>query len=126
MTKAKILVVEDDIDIRRNMQRLLEGEGYIVILAENGQVALEHLQSTEELPSVILLDLMMPVMDGFEFREAQGQVSKLAKIPVIILTADGHIDEKRIRTGAAAALRKPTSIEVILDTIERVINSRAS
>ena len=121
----KILVIEDDRDLRRNMQRLLEGEGYIVVLAENGLVALDHLQNTTEFPDLILLDLMMPIMDGFQFREAQERSLEFGAIPVVILTADGHTDEKRMKTGAVAALRKPASVSSILDTITKVLNIRA-
>lgn len=119
MTK-KILVVEDDRDIRRNMQWLLESEGYFVELAENGQVALDKLQTANDLPGLIILDLMMPVMDGFQFREAQESDSRLAPIPVAIMTADGHVEEKKTRVGARAALRKPPDIDAILKIVEEL------
>lgn len=119
----KILLVEDDRDLRTNMQRLLEGEGYTVVLAENGQVALDYLQTTTDFPAVILLDLMMPVMDGFQFREAQEKNSKFGAIPVIVLTADGHVEEKGMRTGAIAALRKPASVDAILNVIEKTVGT---
>ena len=117
---AIVLVVEDDKDIRKNMNRLLTLEGYRVVLAENGQVALDFLQSAVELPSLIILDLMMPVMDGFEFREIQATQSKFAKIPVIIMTAEGHINEKKMRTHASDAIRKPADIDTILQAVKKV------
>lgn len=115
-----ILLVEDDEDIRRNMKSLLEDEGYRVELAENGQLALDYLNSSPKLPAMIILDLMMPVMDGFQFRQIQQGDARLGHIPVAIMTADGHIDEKRLRTRANAALRKPADIEDILDVVSRL------
>jgi CheY-like chemotaxis protein len=119
----RLLVVEDDRDLRRNMQSLFESEGYLVDVAENGQVALDFLIQATELPEVILLDLMMPVMDGFQFRDAQVQIPKFASIPVIVLTADGHIEEKKVRSRATAALRKPADVELILSTVEKLTAS---
>jgi len=115
----KILVVEDDKDIRRNMQLLLESEGYTVEVAENGQVALDLLIRGSFIPTLIVLDLMMPVMDGFEFREAQEKVAAIAKIPVVIMTADGHVEEKKQRVGAVAGLKKPANIDDILDMVKK-------
>jgi CheY-like chemotaxis protein len=116
---SKVLVVEDDRDIRRNLKRLLELEGYVVEVAENGKVALDSLNTAAVLPSVIILDLMMPVMDGFAFREEQRKVDRLAHIPVAIMTADGRIDEKKRLTKANAALKKPADVADILMVMEQ-------
>jgi CheY-like chemotaxis protein len=116
---AKILIVEDDRDIRKNLKRLLEMEGYGVDVAENGQIALDLLQASLELPSLILLDLMMPVMDGFQFRELQQKSARLVLIPVIIMTAGGNVEEKKIATGAQGALRKPADVEAILEMVKK-------
>ncbi|MEZ0392420.1 MAG: response regulator [Pseudobdellovibrionaceae bacterium] len=120
MATKTILVVEDDKDIRRNLKALLESEGYLVEVAENGQIAIDFLAQATDLPNLIILDLMMPVMDGFEFREKQDQIARIASIPVAIMTADGHVEEKKFRTGAAAALRKPADIEDILATVKQL------
>ncbi len=120
MTAPRILIVEDDRDIRRNLKDLLEFEGYLVDLAENGQVALDFLNAATDLPTAIILDLMMPVMDGFQFREHQENIPRIADIPVAIMTADGHIDEKKLRTGALAALRKPADADAILSVLEQL------
>lgn len=117
---AKLLVVEDDADIRRNLKRLFESEGYSVEIAENGKIALEALMNSADLPSVIILDLMMPIMDGFEFREEQEKIARISSIPVVIMTADGHIDEKKMRTKASAALKKPADAVIILDTVAKL------
>lgn len=123
---ARILVIEDDRDIRRNMGLLLETEGYSVDLAENGQVALQFLNSVGDLPELIILDLMMPVMDGFQFREEQEKSARISNIPVIIMTADGHVEEKKIRTNATATLKKPADINAILNTIESILTNNKS
>lgn len=120
MIAKKILIVEDDRDIRRNVKALLESEGYDVSVAENGHVALEVLAAMQALPSMILLDLTMPVMDGFEFRARQVATARIAAIPVAIMTADGNVEEKKQRIRAAAALRKPADIDEILDVVQRL------
>lgn len=119
MMDPRILIVEDDRYIRKALARLLESEGYVVDVAENGQQALDNLHQAAELPQLIILDLMMPVLDGFQFRERQARLPRLAGIPVVIMTADGHIDAKKMRIGAVAALRKPADVEEILKTVKQ-------
>jgi CheY-like chemotaxis protein len=118
---ARILVIEDDKDIRKNLKALLESEGYTVDLAENGQIALDLLNKSTDLPDLIILDLMMPVLDGFQFRDAQEKIARIAVIPVVIMTADGHTDEKKYKVGAKAALRKPADVEAILTMVKQNI-----
>ena len=115
----KIFVVEDDEDIRDSLIELLGGEGYEVTTAENGQIALDHLCSTPQLPDLILLDLMMPIKDGYQFCIEQALNSKIAQIPVIIMSAHGHIKEKRERINARAYLKKPVDIDEIIETVKR-------
>ncbi len=85
-TDEHILVVEDDRDLRDSLCEALELEGYVAVCAENGQAALRHL-ATGARPCLILLDLMMPVMDGWTFREEMMKDASLATIPVIVMTA---------------------------------------
>ena len=120
--KKKILVVEDDPDIRLNLKLLLEGEDYSVEVAENGRVALERLNDGE-LPNLIILDLMMPVMDGFKFRELQQQDIRLAAIPIMIMTADAHINAKQASIGARAAVKKPTDALSILEMVDDLVSN---
>jgi CheY-like chemotaxis protein len=114
----KILVVEDDADIREVLVQVLEFEGYQVITAENGREALERL-SNAELPGLILLDLMMPVMDGWRFREAQLSNTKISGIPVVVLSADGNLQQKAATIHAAGYLKKPVELETLLNTVGR-------
>ena len=118
MKRRTILVVEDDPDIRENLEELLRGEGYAVHLAGNGQEALDWLRSTAALPNLVLLDVMMPVKDGLAFRNEQERDPRLATVPVVMMTADARIEEKRILLRVNAAIRKPIDIELMLRLVE--------
>jgi CheY-like chemotaxis protein len=114
-----ILVIEDDVDILRAVVQVLEDEGHTVRAAENGRVALAALRAPDApLPCVILLDLMMPVMDGWAFRAEQLRDPTLAHIPVIVLTADGNAAEKAALMNGAGALRKPVELLTLLAAIQ--------
>jgi CheY-like chemotaxis protein len=114
-----VLVVEDDADILRAIVQVLEDEGYAVRAAENGNAALAALRGPEaRLPCVILLDLMMPVMDGWAFRAEQLRDPILARIPVIVLTADGSAAAETGAMEVAGALRKPVELLTLLATIQ--------
>jgi DNA-binding response OmpR family regulator len=98
-----VLIVDDDPDLREMMAMLLAEEGFDTEVASNGQDALDKARAHP--PRVIVLDLMMPVMDGWTFRAHQRYDAVLSSIPVVILTA---VPVARIRNvGAAAALQKP-------------------
>jgi two-component system chemotaxis response regulator CheY len=118
-----IVVVDDDEDIRYAMGDTLEAEGYRVMLAEDGRDALAKLRSLEEPPSLILLDLMMPNMDGMEFRAIQQGDPALSSIPVVILSADAQVKQKAAALGAAGSMTKPVRIADLLATIERCARS---
>jgi CheY-like chemotaxis protein len=115
-----VLLVEDDPDIRDAIGDVLSEEGYAVSVADTGLSALDHLQR-QPLPDVILLDLMMPVMDGWQFRARQSQHPVWKAIPVIVLSAVGNTHEKAESIGASGCLRKPLDIDELLDMIERVV-----
>jgi CheY-like chemotaxis protein len=117
MAKKQILIVEDDAVIRDALKDILEDEGFEVVLASNGKVALDLLQAASQLPNVILLDIMMPIMDGFQFRELQLANDRLAAIPTIPLSADGNIVEKSKKLKAALFLRKPVELEALLNAV---------
>ena len=113
-----VLLVEDDPDIRSTIVDVLELEGYRVVTARNGQDALEQLRALQP-PCLILLDLMMPGMNGWEFRQEQVRSEELASIPVVILSGDGSIEQKAASLQVAGHLRKPVQLETLLETIQR-------
>ena len=115
-----ILIVEDDLDVARLLGEVLESEGYDTAIAANGREALDHLQKNNHRPDLILLDMMMPVMDGWKFREEQRKLPALASIPVVTVTADGDARGKAASIQAAGYILKPLSIDTLLDEVERV------
>jgi two-component system, chemotaxis family, chemotaxis protein CheY len=102
-----VLVVDDDDDIRDCLVGYLEDEGFRSLGAANGKRALEILKRSGPRPSVIVLDLMMPVMDGRGFREEQLRVADLADIPVILISAYADLTETARELKVAECLSKP-------------------
>jgi len=124
MAPKNILVVEDDESIREALGDLFQIEGYAVRLAENGLEALHALEDSNALPSLILLDLMMPVMDGRTF------LKELAKrdypaIPICVLTA-GSKGEFPPTTESFQILRKPINVDDLMSNVETLTRPRAS
>jgi CheY-like chemotaxis protein len=113
-----ILVVEDDAELGDIIGEVLATAGYKVDLARNGQEALDRLRV--HAPGLVLLDLMMPVMNGWEFRAAQLRDPSLAAIPVVTFSGDGSIDEKAAALGAVGSLRKPVSLADLMKLIRRI------
>src|SRR5579864_2749109 len=108
IANCPVLIVEDDADLREMMAQLLALEGYQTAAVANGREALEYLQQ-ENVPNLILLDLMMPVMDGWEFRRHQQANPALAAVPVIVLSA---LDQSRTAgVNAEAILKKPLDFD---------------
>lgn len=116
----RILIVEDALDIQLLLKSLFEANGYSVACANHGAEALQYLKTAEELPAVILLDLMMPVMDGYEFRNQQERDPRIAPIPTVVMTADGNGLAIASKIGGRDFLKKPfVDIEQILETVGR-------
>lgn len=109
-----VLIVEDDEDLREMMAQLLTLEGFQAAAVANGREALDYLHTTDK-PNVILLDLMMPVMDGWEFRRRQQADPDLAPVPVIVLSA---LDQARAATvDATAFLKKPLDFDRLIQLV---------
>jgi CheY-like chemotaxis protein len=117
MSRKLLLLVEDDDDIRWNLKEVLQLEGYPIIVAPDGRAALRLLDTLKPaaMPSLILLDLLMPVMTGWEFLEAQQADPRIADIPVIALSAAG---EKAKSANAQAFIKKPIDVEDLIRLIE--------
>ncbi|HZP47488.1 MAG TPA: response regulator [Vicinamibacterales bacterium] len=112
-----VLIVEDDADLRDMMAQLLSIEGFTSATVANGREALDYLRDGHERPEVILLDLMMPVMDGWEFRRKQQADPALADVPVIVLSA---LDASRAAdVDAEAFLKKPLDFDRLLQLVRQ-------
>jgi len=114
-----ILIVEDDLDIRELLAETLEDLGFACVTAENGLRATELARSMTAPPSMILLDLMMPVMDGYGFLEERKKDPTLAGIPVAIVTAGHGVDPSRLDK-ATPIIRKPIDVSKLVDVIHRL------
>lgn len=110
--QKKILVIEDDISIQRNLQRLLELKGFLVLCANNGKEGLDVLKSADNI-DLILLDLMMPVMDGHEFISS---LDSSFAIPIIVLTAGRDEVNSEL---VSKIIRKPFQLLSLLETVKQ-------
>jgi CheY-like chemotaxis protein len=116
-SRHAVLVIDDNEDVREAVETALDLAGYTTVPAADGKAALELLRAGLQ-PIVILLDLMMPVMDGLEFLDAQRRDPRLAAIPVIIVSAFSRLAEAE-RLGATAVLTKPVDFGELLALIAR-------
>lgn len=122
--QKKILIVEDDMDIRELIAEILTEEGYVIATAENGKIGLDYLVAckSDERPDCIILDLMMPVMTGIQVLEnlQKNYPNDLAKIPVIIATAKGSPKEDLINMPSnVTKIRKPMDVNELIDTVAK-------
>ncbi len=113
-----VLIVDDDAAIREVLSEVLSDEGYAVDTAANGSEALVYLQAAPR-PGLILLDLMMPVMNGWEFRAAQQLDPELAAIPVITISANAELVRGVPQLEVAQHLRKPIDLDDLLMAVQR-------
>jgi CheY-like chemotaxis protein len=114
-----VLVIEDDLDTQDAICGLLEYSGYRAIGVSNGREAIQFLK-THSAPNVIVLDLMMPVMNGWEFRDLQSADAGLAKIPVVVISASGALPRDVLGKGAVDYVPKPFDPDRLVAAIERV------
>lgn len=112
-----VLIVEDDEGVRQSLGDVLRQEGYVVETACDGEEALERLQR-EPLPSLIVLDLMMPGMDGVAFRSRQLSDERIAGIPVIVISARPDVAEQARLLNADDFLAKPMSFEELIHVVQ--------
>jgi len=124
-TRPRILIVEDDPALSRVLALLLHTRGYDTETAENGQVGFAALQRS--LPDCVILDLMMPVMDGFELLKRIRSVGRTSRLPVVILTASED-ERHRIKTTqylADAYANKPYDVDALVATVGRLLAARS-
>lgn len=123
--RASILVVEDDPDLRLVHSEILSHEGYPVMTAADGVEALELVERSGP-PAVILLDLRMPRMNGWDFAERLRRRPRWRDIPLVVVAAHYRIADEAAAIGARAWLHKPVSIDDMLRVIERVYAERTA
>ncbi len=117
---APILVVDDDRDVREALVETLEFAGFRTVEAANGQEALAVLRGGTVTPLAVLLDLMMPVMDGYGFLDARAQDPALRAIPVFVLTAGGALDPLRTPSPPPQLIRKPIHVADLIASLEKL------
>jgi CheY-like chemotaxis protein len=119
-----VLIVEDDRDIRETIEQVLEDHEIAATVAENGAAALEQLRTRSDQPCLILLDMMMPVMDGRTFRDEQRDDPALSNIPVVVLSAHitGDLAAKEMQVDGY--LKKPCDLETLLAMVTRFCGPR--
>jgi DNA-binding response OmpR family regulator len=113
-----ILLVEDDEGLGAILAAVLQDQGYCVVLASNGKEALNYL-STERPPHLILLNLVMPAMNGWQLREQLKQVPEWAAIPIIVLSGVRNLEKKAAALGAADSFTKPYNLKALVDTVQQ-------
>ena len=114
-----VLIVEDDADTRLALAEVLRDVNYRPLHAANGSAALEELRAATTAPCVILLDVMMPIMDGKQFRAELQKDPALSEIPVVVLSAHADLDSAAQQMQAAGFLRKPVELSALLATVEQ-------
>lgn len=110
--RKKIMVIDDDQDFRLSLCELLVDEGFSVTTAKDGEVGLNNLIHQHDLPDLILVDVMMPVKSGLEFRREQLQLDEIANIPVMFMTGMGYVEGESV-------LMKPFDEREFLDAVRQ-------
>ena len=113
-----VMIVDDDADAREALAQVLQTEGYWSFEAENGQEAIKQLRASVHPPQLILLDLEMPVMDGWEFLARLPQLNLGRAVPIVIVITGR---DPRIIPGATAVLRKPLAVAQLLSLMQRLM-----
>ena len=117
----RVLVVDDNQGMQELLQTLLELENYEAIIAQNGLVALEKLETVK--PDLILLDLMMPEMDGFAFVEELQRRELHSHIPILVMTAGAHVKARTEQMGLHNYLEKPFDLFQFLDALTELLHT---
>ena len=116
---TNVMLVEDEDDTREILASALEEAGYRILRADNGAAAWKLLQEHDGRCDLILLDLMMPTMSGWDFRRKQREDTRFSKIPVLLMSAGAHIATVASELGAAGYVSKPIEIPELLRSIRR-------
>ena len=117
--RCTVLVVDDNADVRELLRVALEAEGYAVACVANGRAALNHLRS-HALTCIIVLDLLLPVMDGAHFRTAQLHDRSLAWIPVVLMSGAADADRRARELGVRRLVKKPLDLDEVKHALSDV------
>lgn len=116
--RPSVLVVEDDDLIRESVVEYLQDHGFDTMMAADGREALEKLRAVGRKPCVVLLDLMMPIMDGRQFREEQLRDPEISQIPVVVVSASRDVGSLVEGLGIARVFKKPMKLAELLVVVE--------
>jgi len=120
-SENRVFLIEDDQDIRASIVDVLTEEGFDIEWASDGEEALKKLRNGSIKPKLILLDMRLPVKDGYQFRHEQRNDPYLSEIPVVIISADGRLHEKTGHLDARELLKKPVDIDDLVGTVQRYL-----
>ncbi len=123
---GRVLIVEDDPDLRDVFAAALEDEGYAVDVAPEGAAALAKLRPGAELPCVLVLDLRMPGMNGWELAERLRASERLRSVPIVVVAAHYLLADEARRIGATSWLQKPVSLGTLVAAIGDACHSGTS
>jgi CheY-like chemotaxis protein len=112
--KKKIMIIDDDMDFRLSVSEILVENGFSVTTAKDGEIALNQLLHDPNLPDLILVDLLMPVKGGLEFRREQSKIAELSDIPVVFVTGEGLVDGE-------LCLQKPFTEEEFINLLKKYV-----
>jgi len=113
-----ILIVEDDTDVSEAFTEVLEQEGHRVVTFQNGQPALEYLRQKVVLPRVILLDFLMPHMDGWQFLAERRKDARIVEVPVVGISGSDRVEADQLSPSVVQLLKKPVSLDALLGAVE--------
>lgn len=116
-----ILIVDDSADNRALLDMLFKAKGFRTLCASNGEEALSLMQELTYLPDLIFLDAQMPVMDGYQFRQAQSKIKRIQSIPVVVMTGDSSVEMDERMNFPNAVMTKPLGVESLLDGVSLFI-----
>ena len=119
--RRTILVAEDDLGLRDVVAEILRSSGYEVVPADDGQQAIDYLATAEEPPAAVLLDLMMPVLSGWDCLRAMRADDRLCWIPIVVMS-----EAEQYASGADMFLRKPFRVNELLETIDHFARGGSS
>src|SRR2546430_4737806 len=114
-----ILIVEDDTDVSEALTAVLQEEGHRVVSFQNGRPALEYLRQKVVLPRVILLDFLMPQMDGWQFLAERRKDARIVEVPVVGISGSDRVEADQLTPSVAQLLKKPVSLDALLGALER-------